>query len=243
MNDAKTRLNSLIENGKSGIVAYYDDDAVVVWVDPLKTIYAQQEVCDSYRECATAADAERFLACYAGRTDSYPDSVLADPEKEKEYLSDSMWSLLWAMANDYESYEWLIDMPDIPEVDFKRFESVSVMGAETVEKDIAGFLQLVREAGEFSVSLINGKTETFHVSGDYPDDGDGRVYALFKTCPEPFSDESTGETVTVDRYGLIIRAYSVAVLYAKARELVAATATIGDFQRLLAFRRNFSNDF
>lgn len=40
MNEAKTRLNSLIENGKSGIVAYYDDDAVVVWVDPLKTIYA-----------------------------------------------------------------------------------------------------------------------------------------------------------------------------------------------------------
>lgn len=68
MNDAKTRLNSLIENGKSGIVAYYDDDAVVVWVDPLKTIYAQQEVCDSYRECATAADAEHFLACYAGPT-------------------------------------------------------------------------------------------------------------------------------------------------------------------------------
>lgn len=223
MNDAKTRLNSLIENGKSGIVAYYDDDdTVVVWVDPLKTIYAQQEVCDFYRECATAADAERFLACYAGRTDSYPDSVLADPEKEKEYLSDSMWSLLWAMANDYESYEWLIDMPDIPEVDFKRFESVSVTGAETVEKDIAAFMLLVREAGEFGVSLENGETETFHVSGDYPDDGDGRVYALYKTFPDSFTDESTGETIMVERNGLIIRADSVAVLYAKTREYVAS---------------------
>jgi len=223
MNDVKTRLKSLIENGKSGIVAYYDDDdTVVVWVDPLKTIYAQQEVCDSYRECATAAAAERFLACYAGRTDSYPDSALADPEREKAYLSDSMWSLLWAMANDYESYEWLIDMPDIPEVDFKRFESVSVTGAETVEKDIAAFMQLVRAAGEFGVSLENGETETFHVSGDYPDDGDGRVYALYKTCPEPFTDESTGETVTVDRYRLIIRADSVDVLYAKTREYLAS---------------------
>ena len=95
MNDTITRLKSLIENGNSGIVAYYDDDdTVVVWIDPLKTIYAQQEVCDSYRECATAADAERFLARYAGRTDSYPDSVLDDPEREKAYLSDSMWSLL-----------------------------------------------------------------------------------------------------------------------------------------------------
>ena len=223
MNDAKTRLKALIENGKSGIVAYYDDDeTVVVWVDPLKTIYAQQEVCDSYREFATAADAERFLACYAGRTDSYPDSVLADPEKEKEYLSDSMWSLLWAMANDYNSYEWLIDAPDIPEIDYKQFESVSVTGAETVEKDIAAFMQFVREAGEFIVSLVNGKTETFHVSGDYPDDGEGRVYALYKTFPDSFTDESTGETITVDRNGLIIRADSVAVLYAKTREYVAS---------------------
>ena len=30
MNDVKTRLKSLIENGKSGIVAYYDDDDTVV---------------------------------------------------------------------------------------------------------------------------------------------------------------------------------------------------------------------
>ena len=224
MNDTITRLKSLIENGKSGIVAYYDDDdTVVVWVDPLKTIYAQQEVCDSYRECATAADAERFLACYAGRTDSYPDSVLADPEKEKEYLSDRMWSLLWAMANDYESYEWLIDMPDIPEVDFKRFESVSVTGAETVEKDIAAFLQLVRESGEFTVYPSAGGQVTFKAERV---EDKREVYVLYKRIPEPFIvDNTTGETITVDRMVMQIQAASIAVLYSKTREYVASVVS------------------
>jgi len=213
----KDRLYSLMETGKSGKIALLSDGTAVVWLQPLSTIFATGEWGYSYRECDSIASAERFVDYYAGQSDELP---LSESEySEQEFVSDCLWRLLWAMAhdpdidveNELDNYwEW--------DVDQDSFERESLTGAETLERDIATFFNLLAKGEGFQIG-----NKQFTVSAS---DGDKirPVFSLYEASPEPFLDEETCLTYQVLRLKLVFRASSAAILYAKCRAFRASGA-------------------
>ena len=125
------RLHSLMDKGLSGVIAILDDGTVVMWINPLRCVFASSEWLDNYRECATVEVAERFIAGYAGQV----SELVADNDErfDTEYLQDNLETLLWEMAHE-DSTNPDGDMRDeADEPDFKRFMSVSVTGEPTQE--------------------------------------------------------------------------------------------------------------
>lgn len=204
------RLNALMEKETSGIVARFEDDTVITWIHPLKTLFARQEWGDSYLACDSAADAENFLSGFAGQPCQCPISESGDAEQQ--YLSDCLWSLLWDMVHEE---------PEIDcEIDFDRFRLYPLTGAETVEKDIAAFLQLLG-SHEIFKTPHTGKDQSSFCADIHQDDESGPIYILYRIIPEPFTDEKTGDNVQIDRYYPIIQADSAGSLYAKSRAFLA----------------------
>lgn len=66
------RISSLMGTRKSGMVALLSDGTAVVWLQPLHTIFARCDCEDSYRECDSVAEAERFMSHFAGQRDERP---------------------------------------------------------------------------------------------------------------------------------------------------------------------------
>ena len=139
-----------METGKSGVIALLSDGTAVVWLQPLRTIFATGEWGYSYRECDSTVSAERFADYYAGQSDEWPLTELE--RSEQEFVSDCLWRLLWAMAHDPDFdmenesdnyWEW--------DVDQDRFERESLTGAETLEQDIAAFFNLLAKGEGFKI--------------------------------------------------------------------------------------------
>lgn len=204
-----------METGKSGVIALLSDGTAVVWLQPLRTIFATGEWGYSYRECDSTVSAERFADYYAGQSDELPLTELE--RSEQEFVSDCLWRLLWAMAHDPDFdmenesdnyWEW--------DVDQDRFERESLTGAETLELDIAAFFNLLAKGEGFKIG-----DQQFTVSAS---DGDKKrpVFSLYEAFPEPFLDEETGVTFRVLRLKLVFRASTAAILYAKCRAYFAS---------------------
>ena len=204
-----------METGKSGVIALLSDGTAVVWLQPLRTIFATGEWGDSYRECDSTASVERFADYYAGQSDEWPLTELE--RSEQEFVSDCLWRLLWAMVHDPDFdmenesdnyWEW--------DVDQDRFERESLTGAETLEQDIAAFFNLLAKGEGFKIG-----DQQFTVSAS---DGDEThpAFSLYEAFPEPFLDEETGVTFQVLRLKLVFRASTAAILYAKCRAYFAS---------------------
>lgn len=202
------RISSLMGTRKSGMVALLSDGTAVVWLQPLHTIFARCDCEDSYRECDSVAEAERFMSHFAGQRDERPLTELGC--SEQKFLSDCLWSLLWDMAHDPDNHagnesdefrEW--------DVDPVSFEHSSLTGAETVEQDIAAFTGLLEDNREFAIGDGRFCLQSFE------DEECGCVYTLCKIVPDSFTDEETGETFPVERVVPVFRANRPGILYAK----------------------------
>lgn len=101
------RISSLMGTRKSGMVALLSDGTAVVWLQPLHTIFARCDCEDSYRECDSVAEAERFMshddsACNPSRTRSVAASMrfaksFRIPLRTKRLGRPSLWSL-WCLS-------------------------------------------------------------------------------------------------------------------------------------------------
>ena len=219
MESAIERLNTLIAKGLSGIVANFDDGTVVTWIHPLATIFARQEMGDSYRECDYVGEADQFLSRFSGRVIGHDVPEPGVPETD--YLAECQWSLLWHMVHDW-------DYSDDPtfdvEFDYDRFRNHPLLGSETLEDDLNAFFQFAVNQREFTIATAENKLEPFYVDtfeNDDPEDGFVRSYSLNRVVPEPYVDDETGESFTIHRYVPILQTDSLAVLYAKSRAYFA----------------------
>ena len=202
------RIASLMGNRESGVVALLSDGTAVVWLQPLHTIFACCEWAESYQECKSVAEAERFATHFAEQLDELPLTQLGC--SEQEYVSDCLWSLLWDMAYDPDDragnetddfWEWNVDQ--------ESFERSSLTDAETVEQDIAAFTVLLENNQEFAIG-----DEQFCLQS-FEDEEYGCVYALCKTVLDSFTDEETGETFPVELVNPVFQASTPGILYAK----------------------------
>ena len=209
------RLHSLMDKGLSGVIAILDDGTVVMWINPLRCVFASSEWLDNYRECATVEVAERFIAGYAGQV----SELVADNDErfDTEYLQDNLETLLWEMAHE-DSTNPDGDMRDeADEPDFKRFMSVSVTGEPTQESDIAAFLRMESENGESEMELraVGGGVEKYCICRD------GESYVLSRVFLDPFTDDETGKMYQITRLEPILWSDGPGALYARYRALLA----------------------
>ena len=89
-----------METGKSGVVALLEDGTVIVWIEPLRTIFSRNDWEDSYIERPSVSSAERFVSRYTELSDEIPLSEL--PCSEQECLAVCLRGLLWDMAHDLD---------------------------------------------------------------------------------------------------------------------------------------------
>ena len=195
------RLHALMDKGQSGVIAILDDGTVVMWINPLKSVLATSEWLDNYRECATAEVAERFIAGYADQVSELVDDN--DERFDAEYLQENLETLLWEMAHEYSTNPDgdMRDEADNP--DYKRFMSVSVTGEPTLESDIAAFLRMKPENGEYCIYR------------------DGENYVLSRVYLDPFTDDETGKTYQITRLEPVLWSGGPGALYARYRALLA----------------------
>ena len=209
------RLHALMDKGQSGVIAILDDGTVVMWINPLRCVFASSEWLDNYRECATAEVAERFIAGYAGQV----SELVADNDErfDTEYLQDNLETLLWEMAHE-DSTNPDGDMRDeAGKPDYKRFMSVSVTGKPTLESDIASFFHMESENGEIKMELrtIGDGVEEYCICRD------GENYVLSRVFLDPFTDDETGKTYQITRLEPVLWSGSLGALYARYRALLA----------------------
>ena len=203
------RLQTLMGSGKSGVVALLDNGTVIVWIEPLRTIFANNEWEDSYMENPSVISAGRFVSGYIEQSDEIPLSEL--PVSEQECVAECLRRLLWDMAHDDDCADNESDEYWNWDIDQNCFESGSLTGAETLEQDIADFFQFLDSDREFSIG-----DKRFNVySSD--DDECGTAYVLSEILPDTFTDEDTGENFEITRCAPVFRASTPGILYAKCR--------------------------
>lgn len=209
------RLHALMDKGQSGVIAILDDETVVMWINPLRTVLADGAWGDQYRECATAGDAECAVSSYA----QWAVECLADDDRrfEDKYFQESLEHLVWIMAHE-DSANPDGDLRDEADnLDYDLFMGTSVTGAATLESDIAAFLRMKSENGEIEMELraVEGGVGKFCIS--HGEDG----YVLSKEYLEPFTDDETGKMYQITRLEPILWSDSPGALYARYRALLA----------------------
>ena len=209
------RLHTLMDKGQSGVIAILDDETVVMWINPLKTVLADGAWGDQYRECATTGDAERAISSYAKWAVECPAD--GDKRYDNKFFQDNLEHLIWIMAHEDSTNPDGDIRDEADEPDFKRFMSVSVTGEPTLESDIAAFLRMESENGESEMELraVGGGVEKYCICRD------GESYVLSRVFLDPFTDDETGKTYQITRLEPVLWSGSLGALYARYRALLA----------------------
>ena len=210
------RLHTLMDKGQSGVIAVLDDGTVVMWINPLRTVFSRNdEWGDSYLECAyvPVAEAEHFLTRYDGQA----GECLTDDDARfgPDYLQDSLELLLWHMAHETSTRPDGDMRDDAGEPDYDLFQRVSVTGAADLESDIAEFFRMGKNRDVLTLRVAGGG------SGEFCMDICWNDFVLYKCIPEPFYDNETDETIQVKEVEPVLYSGGPGALYARYRALLA----------------------
>ena len=209
------RLHALMDKNQSGVIAILNDETVVMWIDPLKTVLASDEWLNNYWECATVEIAERNIADYANLVSELIDDN--DERFDAVYLQEYLETLLWEMAHEDSTNPDGDMLDEVDKLEYKRYMSVSVTGEPTQESDIAAFYRMKSENGEITMKLhaVGGGVEEYCICRD------GENYVLSRVFLDPFTDDETGKTYQITRLEPVLWSGSLGALYARYRALLA----------------------
>lgn len=212
----RERLNRLVAEGKSGVLALFDaaNSAAgydyIVYLHSLDMVYAVDSISEAsgYFDSSDAQSLNRWVAPFADRENAI--SLNDVGEDEQIFLNSVTNDLLWRMT-----HEWGLDedeqngdvceiADDCPDADF------TLGFADTLECDIKTFRELIACGGDFSVCGV--KVGVYQVGDD-----DEKSYYFVECYDEIFTDEDTNESLTVERHRIIFEFNDWRTLYAKAR--------------------------
>lgn len=212
----REKLNRLVAEEKSGVLALFDaaDSAAgydyIVYLHSLDMVYVVDSISEAsgYFDSSDAQSLNRWVAPFADRENAI--SLNDVGEDEQIFLNSVTNDLLWHMSHEWELDEDEQDgdvceiADDCPDADF------TLGFADTLERDIKTFRELIVCDGDFSVCGV--KVGVYQVG-----DNDEKSYYFVECYDEIFTDEDTNESLTVERHRIILELNDWRTLYAKAR--------------------------
>lgn len=216
----REKLNRLVAEGKSGVLALFDaaDSAAgydfMVYLHSLDTVYVEDSISEvsGYFDSDDTYSLNRWVTPFADRENAI---LLNDVgEDEQIFLNSATNDLLWHMTHEWELGEELDEdeqngdvceiADDCPDADF------TLGFADTLECDIKTFRELIACGGDFSVCGV--KVGVYQIGDD-----DEKSFYFVECYDEIFTDEDTNESLTVERHRIIFELNDWRTLYAKAR--------------------------
>ena len=214
----REKLNRLVAEEKSGVLALFDasdsesgyDYDYIVYLHSLDMVYWVDSASEEsgYFDSTSTHCLNKWVASFADRENAI--SLNDVGEDEQIFLNSVTNDLLWHMTHEWELGEDEQDADvhlivyDCPDADF------TLGFADTLECDIKMFRDLMTSGVDFSVCGV--KVRAYQAGDD-----DEESYHFAECYDEIFTDEDTNESVTVERYRIILELNDWRTLYAKAR--------------------------
>lgn len=226
----KAKLQSLIDAGKSGIIALCGDaDSIpeddsfcegydaLVYVQPLDSVQAYFNWGDQYQTAETALANDSIFKNFAEREDCLAIDDIG--MSEKDFLDLCTETLLNDMAHDDEECKELDDEDAVEEYIYPfdcNFNyppmDFTLTGAPDVASDIKVIKKLLEGGGSFVYINKNGDQTEFYVCAEADDQYEQFVHFLY--LEEDGDDDVEGLN---DFYYVLLRTLDWRTLYAKSR--------------------------
>lgn len=212
----REKLNRLVAEGKSGVLALFDaaDSAAgydyIVYLHSLDMVYVVDSISEAsgYFDSTDTHSLNRWVASFADRENAISLNDIGEDEATflNSVTNDILWHMTheWELDEDEQDADVHLTVSDCPDVDF------TLGFADTLECDVKMFRDLMTSGGDFSVCGV--KVGAYQVGDD-----DEKSYYFVESYDDIFTDEDTNESLTVERHRIIFELNDWRRLYAKAR--------------------------
>ena len=212
----REKLNRLVAEGKSGVLALFDaaDSAAgydyIVYLHSMDMVYVADSISEAsgYFDSSDAQNLNRWVAPFADRENAISLNDVTEDEHIflNSVTNDLLWHLTheWELDEDEQDADVHLAVSDCPDADF------TLGFADTLECDIKTFCELIACGGDFSVCGV--KVGVYQVGDD-----DEKSFYFVECYDEIFTDEDTNESLTVERHRIFFEFNDWRRLYAKSR--------------------------
>ena len=229
----RNKLDNLVKDGRSGIVALCGDAGAesgldyIAYFHSLDIVYVvRSEFGREYFDADANSFVTKTLREFSARQDHIPLAELG--VGESQFLESALSELLWDMTHDDGDVPDDFDepatlaragLPDpAPVTADQGYWAFTLFGLGGLESDILRFRELLLAKSPFSAAG-NGFS-----LGSYLDETDRKVYVLNRQCDDIITDDETGEQYPVYFFEPVLANCDWRTLYARARTMIYLNA-------------------